>query len=147
MDTQTQHPLARILEAARDQSLKGKGLERHANGKPWDAQPIIEITKLTGLGFAHGQATKKATEAAGMVARGEHDAAIRELLGAIVYLAASVRVIEMERDKAPTLGAVASRFVNGEVVGASRTGYCATLNPDLMCDDCDCWKKTREIRS
>lgn len=86
--------LRRILDAAYDQSSAGKGAARHGNGKPWHDQPIMTITRDVGLGFPIGQTTKKSQEALGMVQRGEFDAAVRELLGGIVYLAAAVRAIE-----------------------------------------------------
>ena len=86
--------LRKILDAAYDQAANGKGKERHANDLPWDKQPIIEIGKLHGAGFNAGQATKKLQEAQGMVARGQHDAAYREVLGAIVYAASVCLLIE-----------------------------------------------------
>ena len=82
-----------ILDEAYNQSAKGKGLERHGNGKVWTEQPILAITRDTGIGFPTGQAIKKITEAVGMLGRGEGDAAARELLGAIVYTAAAVKFI------------------------------------------------------
>jgi hypothetical protein len=82
-----------ILDEAYNQSAKGKGLERHGNGKAWTEQPILAITRDTGVGFPTGQAIKKITEAVGMLGRGESDAAARELLGAIVYTAAAVKFI------------------------------------------------------
>ena len=82
-----------ILDEAYNQSAKGKGLERHGNGKAWTEQPILAITRDTGIGFPTGQAIKKVTEAVGMLGRGEGDAAARELLGAIVYTAAAIHFI------------------------------------------------------
>lgn len=81
------------LEAAYAQSSAGKGKERHANGRPFHRQPIAELTRMHGPGFATGQAAKKAQEALGMLARGEPDRARAELHGAIVYLAAAAMVI------------------------------------------------------
>ena len=81
------------LEAAYAQSSAGKGKERHANGRPFHRQPIAELTRMHGPGFATGQAAKKAQEALGMLARGEPDRARAELHGAIVYLAAASMVI------------------------------------------------------
>ena len=82
-----------ILDEAYNQSAKGKGLERHGNGKAWTEQPILAITRDTGIGFPTGQAIKKVTEAVGMLSRGKGDAAARELLGAIVYTAAAIHFI------------------------------------------------------
>lgn len=84
--------LATVLQAAYDQAATGKGKERHANGLPWTEQPIFQIAELSGVGFNVGQSIKKLQESIGMASRGEHEAAKREVLGAIVY-AASVYVL------------------------------------------------------
>ena len=86
--------LARVLGLAYDQSAKGKGKERHANAKPFDRQPILEIARMVGLGYQTGQIQKKVQEATGMAARGQIDAAKAELLGAIVYAAAAFLYLE-----------------------------------------------------
>ena len=79
-----------ILCKALHQAQEGKGAERHANDRAFDAQPIMGIGDLVGMGFQTGQAIKKTVEAHGMVNRNQLDAAERELLGAINYLAAAV---------------------------------------------------------
>lgn len=89
-------PLARVLGLAYDQSAKGKGKERHANAKPFLKQPIMEIGRMLGS-TADGefyQVIKKAQEASNMVARGNAPAAKAELLGVIVYAAATYLLIE-----------------------------------------------------
>lgn len=86
--------LKAALDAAYDQAATGKGAERHANGKPWTEQPIFTISEAVGPGFCHGQAIKKLTEAASMMKRGGHAAARHEVLGAIVYAAALVRMLD-----------------------------------------------------
>lgn len=83
-------PLEDVLAEAAQQAAYGKGKERHANGKPFTQQPILEITRSVGIGFPTGQICKKTQEAIGMVARGKHDSAVAELLGAIVYAAAAI---------------------------------------------------------
>ena len=85
--------LAEVLTAALMQAATGKGSERHGNGLTFSEQPMAEITRAHGLGFPLGQAEKKGREAAGMVARGQFDAARRELLGAINYVAGAVLAI------------------------------------------------------
>lgn len=85
--------LAEILEAAYEQAASGKGRERHANGKPWNRQPIAEIGRMVGPGFNAGQAIKKLQEAIGMIGRGQVEAAEREILGAIVYSASVVMLL------------------------------------------------------
>ena len=78
--------LRRALDEAYEQAAYGKGAERHGNGQRFDQQPMQHLIFDHGLGFATGQAAKKASEALGM----DHSAARRELLGAIVYLAGAI---------------------------------------------------------
>lgn len=87
--------LADVLQRALDQAQDGKGAERHADGKPFDQQPMQQLISLFGTGFAGGQAAKKAQESMRM----EHDAAVRELLGGIVYLAGAIVHMERRRGK------------------------------------------------
>jgi hypothetical protein len=89
--------LQRELQSAYEQSSAGKGKERHANGRPFDRQPILELSRLYGPGFAAGQAAKKTQEALGLFNRGNKDGALAEVHGAIVYLAAvAVRLREID---------------------------------------------------
>lgn len=90
--------LKQVLDRAYDQSARGKGKDRHANDLPFDKQPIMQITNSVGVGFPLGQASKKITEAAGMLQRNQTDAAVRELLGAIVYICAAVIKSEKPND-------------------------------------------------
>lgn len=78
-------PLRRVLDDAYTQASSGKGKERHANGKRFVDQPLFDVMNSHGVGFATGQAAKKASESLGM----EKEAAYHELLGAIVYLSAA----------------------------------------------------------
>lgn len=98
--------LAAVLDAALDQAQHGKGADRHASGEPFEQQPIVAICEALGGDFAVGQAIKKRHEAR----RLPPDRAKAELLGAIVYLAAAVIVI----DKAE--GGVASRALTVEEI-------------------------------
>jgi len=87
--------LASVLREAHAQAASGKGSERHANGRGFTEQPIMEIPRMLG-GSPEGQLyqiMKKAQEANGMVKRKEAEAAIRELLGVINYAAAAVLTI------------------------------------------------------
>lgn len=86
--------LREILDRAYGQSANGKGRERHANALPFAQQPIAQNGRRFGTGFNLGQASKKQEEAFNMLRRGENDAAVRELLGAIVYTASAVMLIE-----------------------------------------------------
>lgn len=104
--------LQNVLDEAFLQSAEGKGNARHANDKPFDKQPILEIGRMVGPGFAAGQIMKKAQEAIGMAARGETEAAANELLGAIVYAASAVVLV---REKPVAVEADASRLIEPEV--------------------------------
>lgn len=83
--------LADVLRRAFEQASAGKGKDRHAQGKPFDQQPMQGICDLVGPAFALGQAMKKAQESL----RLPPDRGVVELLGAINYLAGAV--IAMER--------------------------------------------------
>jgi len=83
-----------VLRAAYDQAAAGKGAERHANGLPFEDQPMQHLIAAHGVGFAAGQASKKLVEAQGMLDRGDVPAAVREILGAIVYAAGVAVYIE-----------------------------------------------------
>lgn len=83
-------PLRAVLDAAHDHAARGKGNDRHANGRAFVEQPMMKITRDVGPGFPLGQAMKKAQEAGGMIDRGELRAAEAECLGAINYLAGAI---------------------------------------------------------
>lgn len=80
--------LAEVLEAAFAQAAHGKGAERHAGGQPFHEQPMQQISELLGNvdGMAF-QAIKKIREARGLPTV---EAQVRELLGAINYVAGMV---------------------------------------------------------
>ena len=88
--------LRKVLDDAYDQAARGKGKERHGNGQSFDRQPMQHLISDHGLGFATGQAAKKASEALGM----DHGAARRELLGAIVYLAGAIVWMDRQEERA-----------------------------------------------
>ena len=77
--------LEAALASALAQARSGKGSARHSTGQDFCDQPIMTITRTHGVGFPMGQAAKKIQEASRM----QPDDARRELLGAIVYLAAA----------------------------------------------------------
>ena len=83
-------PLFDVLREALNQAQSGKGEERHGNGLPFMEQPALTITRAVGLGFPLGQSMKKIQECQRM----EPDAAKRELLGAINYLAAAILFLD-----------------------------------------------------
>lgn len=85
--------LLEVLIRAYDQAASGKGAERHGQDKPFEDQPMQKLIDLYGVGFSLGQAGKKAQESM----RLDHDAAIRELLGAINYIAGTIIHMEANR--------------------------------------------------
>ena len=92
-DTTGYEDLSAVLIDAFKQATEGKGRDRHARGAPFDRQPIHEICRmLRGPPGAMFQALKTPQEASGMIERGDYPAADRELLGAIVYVAAAVKI-------------------------------------------------------
>ena len=88
------HDLFDVLREALEQAQDGKGAERHGNGLSFTEQPALTITRAVGLGFPLGQAMKKIQESQRM----DTDAAKRELLGAINYLAAAVLFLDENAD-------------------------------------------------
>lgn len=85
------HSLTGVLARAYEQAAKGKGAVRHADGRPFTEQPMQTISELLGTheGLLY-QAMKKIQESN----RLEKDPAIRELLGAINYLAGAIIFLE-----------------------------------------------------
>lgn len=90
--------LFRIVRLAYDQASVGKGKQRHATGpvgiRTWDKQPIMEIGRMVGPGYAAGQVMKKVQEAVTMAGNGDYAGAKAEALGAIVYAAALHKLFE-----------------------------------------------------
>ncbi len=82
--------LADVLNRAFDQAARGKGAQRHAQGQAFNRQPMQDLIRLHGVGFATGQASKKAQESH----RLPRSHAVAELLGAINYLAGAIIAIE-----------------------------------------------------
>jgi hypothetical protein len=87
-------PLLRVFDLALEQASKGKGAQRHGQGQPFDEQPMMEIGRMVGAGFCFGQAMKKTQEASRM----EPEAAKREILGAINYLAGAYLLLDERGD-------------------------------------------------
>lgn len=83
--------LQEVLSRAYEQAATGKGAQRHAQAQRFDEQPMQKLIDLYGVGFAFGQAGKKMQESQ----RLDRDAGVRELLGAIVYIAGAI--ISMEK--------------------------------------------------
>ena len=116
-----------VLARAYNQASSGKGAERHADNKPFHEQPMQRLCELYGVGFALGQAAKKAQEAT----RLPRDRAVAELLGAIVYLAGAVICIERQQATEPIA-------VNDNELKCTAYGYvgkpaCPTCSRDGLC--------------
>jgi hypothetical protein len=80
--------LLSILKEAYEQASIGKGRERHAHGgKGFVEQQVLTGQRKYGMGFALGQADKKMEEAFHME---NWQSAKRDLLGAIIYVAAAI---------------------------------------------------------
>lgn len=92
--------LADVLERAYDQAAAGKGAERHACSRPFNEQPMQSISRLLGshTGLLY-QAMKKIQESERM----DPPAAVRELLGAINYVAGAIIFMEA---KEPSAGSI-----------------------------------------
>lgn len=95
-----------VLEGAYDQACAGKGKERHAysDEEPFENQLICEMGRR--LGGARGplyQAVKKIYESD----RLDTQAAVRELYGAINYIAAAI-ILRQEKDE---VGQIVNRVV------------------------------------
>ena len=92
--------LVEVMEDAVAQAQNGKGLERHANGEPFEDQKICRGARQFGIGGPLFQASKKIDEAHRMATSGNFkhgtERAVQELLGAINYIAAAVIVLREE---------------------------------------------------
>lgn len=90
--------LLHVLIRAYDQAAQGKGAERHACNRPFTEQPMQSISELLGneTGLLY-QAMKKIQESQ----RLDQDAAIRELLGAINYIAGAIIFKEGKQGELP----------------------------------------------
>jgi len=85
--------LERVLQMAYVQASTGKGHERHGDDRPFEKQISFVIEKHVAS-YLLGQAVKKIIESQ----RLDKQAAIRELLGAINYIA--MRIIALRWDAA-----------------------------------------------
>lgn len=87
--------LAAILDEALAQAQSGKGRERHASDEAFEDQPIFTINEMLGSldGTAY-QVIKKTREAVGQARRGDVQGARRNLLGTIVYAAATIGLVD-----------------------------------------------------
>ena len=90
--------LRAIYDQALEQAQGGKGLERHANGLPFDQQPICQGGRRFGVGCLIYQAWKKSHETPVLLAMDNgKERAVRELLGVINYAAAAIIVLQEDK--------------------------------------------------
>jgi len=84
-----------VLDAALLQAQGGKGAERHAKGEPFENQRMQSISRLLNSerGLAY-QACKKVAEGLDLPT---HQARVKELLGAINYIAGIVIYLEADQ--------------------------------------------------
>lgn len=87
--------LFNVLALAYDQAARGKGKERHANDKPFNQQPLMQLADKFGTGFLLGQASKKLEECTGL----PYGQDVKEILGAIVYSCAAAMHLELEAER------------------------------------------------
>lgn len=132
--------LSNILQRAYAQAAIGKGAQRHACDRPFSEQPMQTISELlqSPVGLLY-QAMKKIQESQ----RLDKDAAVRELLGAINYIAGAVIFIESQplSDEAK-YGRPTQEFVRSHATGLTTHWTCGCGHPDRIvqigkpCDIC-----------
>lgn len=105
--------LKEVLDAALQQVVTGKGMERHG-GEDLLNQPWRWIADAFGEGFLVGQAVKKAHEAHNAHTWAQ-DRWEREMLGAIAYLSLAVLKRRLEGPEMPKT--VTVKVVNGVPTG------------------------------
>ena len=137
--------LEEVLTKAAEQASAGKGAERHADGQRFEDQPIMWIEREF-KSFQLGQAVKKVHESQRLAP----EAAARELLGAINYLAAKVIALEATtervRDKAweevaralhgQDLRGTSPAPARGSSVARGEASASVEVTPGSPCGDC-----------
>ena len=111
--------LGRVLQAALDQAATGKGVERHGTGDPFDRQRTMQIAR------AQASAAGPLFQAHKKLHEGEHmrdpEAAVREFLGAINYVAFAVLMTEELGPKVHDLGPASA------IIDTTAEDICARL--------------------
>lgn len=92
------HPLMPTFYAAVEQAMSGKGMERHGTTEEFIKQPIFWIGCMTGPRGPMYQVFKKVHEAVYCFENGtfNEEEATSELLGALVYLASIVTLVNSD---------------------------------------------------
>lgn len=88
--------LREVIDEALARCFRGKGKERHNVDGSCDFmnQPLMEISRRTGVGGPLYQVHKKAYEAHDMLRGGDKERAINELLDIIVYTSATILLLK-----------------------------------------------------
>ena len=90
--------LTKELNNVADQAINGNGHARHATPEPFERQSSMEISRRLSKHTAGAplfQVVKKVYESG----RLDHDAAIKELQGAIIYLTMAITILREDKDK------------------------------------------------
>lgn len=98
--TNGERKVSEIIHQAMLRCFSGKGKERHNIEGTVDFmdQPLMEISRRTGIGGPLYQVHKKAYEAHDMVRKGDSERARNELLDIIIYTAATVLLLDEQKE-------------------------------------------------
>lgn len=97
--TNGERKVSEVIHQAMLRCFSGKGKERHNIEGTVDFmdQPLMEISRRTGIGGPLYQVHKKAYEAHDMVRKGDSERARNELLDIIIYTAATVLLLDEQK--------------------------------------------------
>lgn len=97
--TNGERKVGEVIHQAMLRCFSGKGKERHNIEGTVDFmdQPLMEISRRTGIGGPLYQVHKKAYEAHDMVRKGDSERARNELLDIIIYTAATVLLLDEQK--------------------------------------------------
>lgn len=98
--TNGERKVSEVIHQAILRCFSGKGKERHNIEGTVDFmdQPLMEISRRTGIGGPLYQVHKKAYEAHDMVRKGDSERARNELLDIIIYTAATVLLLDEQKE-------------------------------------------------
>lgn len=98
--TNGERKVGEVIHQAMLRCFSGKGKERHNIEGTVDFmdQPLMEISRRTGIGGPLYQVHKKAYEAHDMVRKGDFERARNELLDIIIYTAATVLLLDEQKE-------------------------------------------------
>ena len=87
--------LRKVFDDCLHEAAEGRGHRRHSiEGEPFEGQTSGIITELLGVSFPLGQAMKKIMESVQL----SNEDGVRELIGAINYIALAIIKTEEERN-------------------------------------------------